>query len=82
MQISKQFKYLQNQYKRGLLFKDYQDLNENGLLSIEYEIQSAIKAKEYERAVDIQFFTSFQKSVMFYYFMNLLLLDEAWLSFH
>lgn len=50
-QISKQFKHLQNQYKKAFLFKDFQELNENKLLSIEYEIQSAFKAKFYGKAV-------------------------------
>lgn len=51
-QISAQFKRLQNQYKKAFLFKDYQELNENRLLSIEYEIQSAMKAKSYNKAVN------------------------------
>lgn len=52
-QIAKQFKHLQNQYRNAFLFKDYHELNENGLLSIEYEIQSAIKDKLYKKAVII-----------------------------
>lgn len=55
MQISKQFKYLQSQYKRGFIFKDYHLLSENDLLSMEYEIQSAVKAKEYQKAVSMIF---------------------------
>lgn len=52
VQIAKQFKHLQNEYKKGFLFKDYHLLRENELLSIEYEIQSAIKDKSYNKAVD------------------------------
>lgn len=55
MQISNQFKYLQNQYRKGFLFKDYQKLNENSLLSIEYELQSAFKANDFAKAVNIHF---------------------------
>lgn len=51
-QIASQFKHLQNQYKKAFLFKDYHELNENSLLSIEYEIQSAMKAKSYSKAVN------------------------------
>lgn len=51
-QIGLQFKHLQQQYKKGVLFKDFHDLNENRLLSIEYEIQSAIKEKSYQKGVN------------------------------
>lgn len=51
MQIATQFKYLQNNYKKAFLFKGYNDLNENSLLSLEYEIQSAVKSQDYEKAV-------------------------------
>lgn len=51
-QIGLQFKHLQQEYKKGFLFKDFYGLNENRALSIEYEIQSAIKEKSYAKAVN------------------------------
>lgn len=51
MQVANQFKHLQNKYKRAFLFKDFQDLNENRLLSLEYNIQNALKSKSYKEAV-------------------------------
>lgn len=51
MQIATQFKYLQNKYKKAFLFKDFNDLIENRLLSLEYEIQSAVKSQDYEKTV-------------------------------
>lgn len=51
MQISNQFKFLKNEHKLGILFKEYQGLNENKLLSLEYKIQNAVKSKSYGDAV-------------------------------
>lgn len=55
IQIANQFKHLQNEYKKGFLFKDFHHLPENELLPIEYKIQSAIKSKLYTKAVIIVF---------------------------
>lgn len=52
MQISNQFKFLQNKFKKGLFFSDYHELNERNLLSLEYDIQNAIKSKLFTRAVN------------------------------
>lgn len=51
MQISDQFKFLQKKFQRGLFFSDFKDLNEKNLLSLEYEIQTAIKSKSFSKAV-------------------------------
>lgn len=51
MQISNQFKFLQKKFQRGLFFSDFTDLNGKNLLSLEYEIQSAIKSKSFSKAV-------------------------------
>lgn len=53
MQISNQYKFLQSHYRKSAFFKDFHDLNEKNLLSLEYEIQMALKTKSYDRAVNI-----------------------------
>lgn len=50
-QITTIFKHLQDHYKKSFLFKDFEELNEIGLLSLEYHIQTAFKAKDYDEAV-------------------------------
>lgn len=51
IQIAVQFKHLQSEYKKAFLFKDYQNLNENRLLSLEYEIQNAVRDNSFDKAV-------------------------------
>lgn len=51
LQISAQFKYLQNQYRQGFFFTDFHELSESNLLSIEYEIQTAIRTKDFKKAI-------------------------------
>lgn len=51
MQIAGQFKHLQAQFRKSLFFSDFNDLNERNLLSLEYEIQTAIKSGSYEHTV-------------------------------
>lgn len=51
IQIANQFKYLQTEYKKAFLFKDYHQLNEVDLLSLEYEIQSTAKERDYSKTV-------------------------------
>lgn len=50
-QITTIFKHLQDHYKKSFLFKDFEELNEIGLLSLEYHIQTAFKAKNFDEAV-------------------------------
>ncbi|XP_055319471.1 GPI ethanolamine phosphate transferase 1 [Sitodiplosis mosellana] len=78
VQIAKQFKHLQNEYKKGFLFKDYHLLRENELLSIEYEIQSTIKDKAYSKAIKLAYdYIDLALGGIYYfqtYYQNLLLL--------
>lgn len=54
MQIANQFKYLQSHYRKSAFFKDFHDLNEKNLLSLEYEIQTALKSGSLDRAVCVK----------------------------
>lgn len=51
MQIASQFKYLQAQHRKGFFFSDFSKLNEPNLLSLEYDIQTAVKDNRFEDAV-------------------------------
>lgn len=53
VEIANQFKHLQSKFKEAMFFKDYHPLNENRLLSIEYEIQTAVKEKSFHKAVSL-----------------------------
>lgn len=50
-QITTIFKHLQSNYKKAVLFRDFSDLDETSLLSLEYAIQKAFKSKDYVEAV-------------------------------
>ena len=58
LQISSQLKYLQKEFRKGAFFKDFTELHDNSLLSLEYEIQNAIKIGEYGHAVSDEFHSS------------------------
>lgn len=51
MQIASQFKSLQAQFRNGMFFSDFSELSERNLLSLEYDIQTAVKSGSYDRAV-------------------------------
>lgn len=50
-QIAAQYKHLQQQYRHGFFFTDYYALKENEMLSLEYEIQSALRSKNYKKSI-------------------------------
>lgn len=52
-QIAAQFKHLQKHYSEGFFFNDFHGLSENSLLSLEYEIQLAIKEKRFVKAIQL-----------------------------
>lgn len=52
-QISTIFKHLQSNYKKAVLFRDFSDLDETSLLSLEYAIQKAFKSENYAEAVSV-----------------------------
>lgn len=53
IEIANQFKHLQTQFKHTFFFKDFNELNENRLLSMEYEIQTAVKEKSFHRTIEL-----------------------------
>ncbi|XP_031622436.1 GPI ethanolamine phosphate transferase 1 isoform X2 [Contarinia nasturtii] len=81
IQIANQFKHLQKEYKKAFLFKDFHQLNEVDLLSIEYEIQSAIKEKTYSKAIKLSYhYIDLALDGIHYfqtYYQNLLLLTVS-----
>lgn len=52
-QITTIFKHLQRNYKKAVLFRDFSDLDEASLLSLEYAIQKAFKSQNYAEAVSL-----------------------------
>lgn len=50
-QIAEQYKHLQHEFAQGLFFKDFYALKENEMLSLEYEIQSGLREKNYKKVI-------------------------------
>lgn len=51
LQIAAQYKHLQHQYSQGFFFKDYYALKENEMLSLEYEVQTALRDGNYKKSI-------------------------------